>query len=117
MIFSKNVHILAFQHFWLYNFLHMKRVRLFTAIFLTSLFLSGCASHQGRIGSLNWYNARTAEIEKAYENNEIDKAEYLKLKNEADSIRSAYQNSDIHSHSHIGYGHRRGTSIGIGVGF
>jgi len=81
------------------------------------LFLTACQAPRVRTGSQVWHDQRIAEIEQAYDAKEIDKTEYLQLKNETDKIRADYAQNDISTHTHLGYGHHRGTSIGVGVGF
>jgi len=55
--------------------------------------LSGCVSTSGQIkvGSSAWHEERIDEIEQAYKSGEITKAEYIKLKNEADQTRADYK--------------------------
>jgi hypothetical protein len=50
----------------------------------------GCATNKD-VGSSFWYQNRITEIEASYAKNEITRAEYLRLKNEVDSIRATYQ--------------------------
>ena len=57
------------------------------AIFL--LFISSCSTTD-YIGSLQWHEQRLKEIEDAFANGEITKAEYLSLKNETDNVRAVY---------------------------
>jgi len=81
------------------------------------LIVIGCASNPERVGSDAWHEQRIAEIEQSYTDKEINKAEYLKLKNDTDEIKSNYYNRNKYSHGHVGYGSHRGTTIGVGVGF
>ena len=61
------------------------------AVLITlALALLGCATTPAT-GSKRWYDERLLEIETAYANEEISKAEYLSLKTEADSVRVQYQ--------------------------
>ena len=85
-------------------------------IFLFCLSLIGCATTTPRIGSDGWHEKRIAEIEEAYKAGEIDKAQYLQLKNEADQINTQYRYR--YRGGYAGYGsYRYGTGIGVGVGF
>lgn len=85
-------------------------------LLIACLFFLGCETTKMRAGSDHWHKARIVEIQEAYENKEIDKAEYLELKNEADDVRAKYL-SERKSHSHIGVGYHDGAHVGVGVGF
>jgi hypothetical protein len=61
-------------------------------IFLIFIILSGCAPNND-VGSQVWYDKRIQEIESSYTSKEITKADYIRLKNEADAIRSDYMNN------------------------
>ena len=80
------------------------------------IFLISCASNKMRAGSEAWHAERLAEIEEAYKSKQIDDAEYLKLKNEADAIRADHQRRRSNTQTHFGFG-SGGGSVGIGVGF
>lgn len=60
-------------------------------VVLSLAFLMGCATYKG-VGSQAWYDKRIQEIEESYSKKEITTAEYIRLKNEADAIRSDYMN-------------------------
>jgi hypothetical protein len=56
---------------------------------LTALLIYGCATYKG-VGSEDWYKSRLQEIEISYANSQITKADYIRLKNEADAVRASY---------------------------
>lgn len=64
------------------------------------LVLAGCATTPST-GSRTWHENRLAEIETAYQNEEISDEAYISLKNEADAVRVEYQNA---SRSRMHYG-------------
>jgi hypothetical protein len=77
--------------------------RTLTTILFVCL-LAGCATYKGA-GSQAWYDARLKEIEDSYAQQKITTAEYIRLKNEADSIRADYENDrDVGSHVGFSYG-------------
>jgi len=51
--------------------------------------LCGCATFR-EVGTAYWHKNRLQEIETAYQNGDIEKKEYLSLKNEADQIREKH---------------------------
>jgi hypothetical protein len=55
--------------------------------------IAGCASAYQGVGSEVWYKNRMEEIESSFNKGEVSKAEYLRLKNEADAIRAGYTES------------------------
>jgi len=61
-------------------------------LFLAALVVAliGCATTPS-VGSKTWHEERLAEIEVAHDNGEIDEAEYISLKTEADGVRVQYQ--------------------------
>jgi hypothetical protein len=70
---------------------------------LAFLLLCGCAASNA-VGSQNWYQTRMQEIETSFTKGEITKADYLRLKNEADSIRASYMDSG-RPRTGIGFGY------------
>ena len=58
--------------------------------FAVTIILAGCATTPP-VGSKKWHETRIAEIELAYQNNEVSEELYLSLKNEADQIRVEHQ--------------------------
>ena len=50
---------------------------------------SGCATFR-EVGTAYWHKNRLQEIETAYQIGDIEKKEYLSLKNEADQIREKH---------------------------
>ena len=58
------------------------------ALLFLSLSLTGCAFIKPNMtpGSVFWHKDRLQEIEQAYENKEISKAEYIQLKTNADQV-------------------------------
>lgn len=58
------------------------------------IFLIGCSTIP-KAGTKNWYHKRLEEIETAYQNGEITKAEYIHLKNETDQVRSTFRAGQI----------------------
>ena len=75
-----------------------------SVLILCLLLISGCATGV-TVGSRSWHEARTMEIDAAYQNGEISKTESISLKNEADKIRVKYEsemdktfNRDRHHH-------------------
>ncbi len=59
---------------------------------IVACFLVGCAASTG-VGSNAWYKARIQEIEDSYSRKEISSAEYIRLKNETDAIRTSHKDS------------------------
>ena len=100
--------------------MHYKKVgnmlfrRIFILIFCLSLI--GCVAATPRVGSDGWHEKRIIEIEEAYKAGDIDKAQYLQLKNEADQINIQYRYRDRYGYAGYGSYHHRG-GIGVGVGF
>jgi len=58
-------------------------------LMITCFFLLGCATFTD-VGTAYWHKNRLQEIETAYQNGDIEKEEYLSLKNEADQIREKH---------------------------
>ena len=59
------------------------------------MIVSGCITPNYSAGTPAWHGRRLQEIEDAYQDGEITKAEYIHLKNEADQVRAtATANSD-----------------------
>ena len=87
-------------------------------VFIICLFLIGCASTKTRVGSDTWHEKRLEEIEESYKAGEIDKAQYLQLKTEADQVNVQYRDRSRSTSTHVGYRHyNHGSGVGIGVGF
>lgn len=81
---------------------HCFATRLCISI-LFCLTLVGCATTgPPSVGSSAWHDQRMAEIQEAYDFGEIDRQEYLRLKNEADQIHVDYRGRMRSHHHHSG---------------
>jgi hypothetical protein len=78
----------------------MKRT-LTTILFFCFCLIAGCATYKGA-GSQAWYEKRLQEIEDSYAKKEITPAEYIRLKNETDSIRADYEDGR-YPQSNVGF--------------
>ena len=60
---------------------------------LLMMVLSGCITANTNVGTRAWHSQRIQEIETAYKEGEITKAEYINLMNEADQVRATKKSS------------------------